>query len=75
MESVRRGKGMLRKNSLHPCLLPRDTIRTRIDDLLPLLRPGHGLILRSTIAPGTTEFVAGYIEKQRGLRAGAWAAH
>jgi UDP-N-acetyl-D-mannosaminuronic acid dehydrogenase len=28
------------------------------------------LILRSTIAPGTTEFVAGYIEKQRGLRSG-----
>jgi UDP-N-acetyl-D-mannosaminuronic acid dehydrogenase len=46
-------------------------VRAVIDDLLPLLRPGHGLILRSTIAPGTTEFVAGYIEKQRGLRAGA----
>ena len=40
------------------------------DSLLPLLRPGHSLILRSTIAPGTTEFVAGYLEKQRGLRAG-----
>ncbi|HTX31067.1 MAG TPA: nucleotide sugar dehydrogenase [Solirubrobacteraceae bacterium] len=46
-------------------------VRAVVDDLLPLLRPGHGLILRSTIAPGTTEFVAGYIEKQRGLRAGA----
>ncbi len=45
-------------------------VRAVIDDLLPLLRPGHGLILRSTIAPGTTEFVAGYIEKQRGLRSG-----
>jgi UDP-N-acetyl-D-mannosaminuronic acid dehydrogenase len=43
-------------------------VRAVIDDLLPLLRSGHGLILRSTIAPGTTEFVAGYIEKQRGLR-------
>ena len=31
--------------------------------LLPVLRPGHSLILRSTIAPGTTDFVAGYIEK------------
>jgi UDP-N-acetyl-D-mannosaminuronic acid dehydrogenase len=45
-------------------------IRAAVDDLLPLLRPGHSLILRSTIAPGTTEFVAGYLEKQRGLRVG-----
>ena len=45
-------------------------VRAVVDDLLPLLRPGHALILRSTIAPGTTEFVAGYIEKQRGLRPG-----
>ncbi|MDQ6607202.1 MAG: nucleotide sugar dehydrogenase, partial [Actinomycetota bacterium] len=37
---------------------------------LPLLRPGHALILRSTIAPGTTEFVAGYLEKRRDLRVG-----
>jgi UDP-N-acetyl-D-mannosaminuronic acid dehydrogenase len=43
-------------------------VRAAVDDLLPMLRPGHALILRSTIAPGTTEFVAGYIEKQRGLR-------
>src|SRR5450755_3008756 len=33
-------------------------VRAAVDDLLPLLRPGHALILRSTIAPGTTEFVA-----------------
>jgi UDP-N-acetyl-D-mannosaminuronic acid dehydrogenase len=45
-------------------------IRSVIDQLLPLLREGHSLILRSTIAPGTTEFVAGYIEKHRGLAAG-----
>jgi UDP-N-acetyl-D-mannosaminuronic acid dehydrogenase len=45
-------------------------VRAAVDALLPLLRPGHALILRSTIAPGTTEFVAGYIEKQRGLRPG-----
>ena len=45
-------------------------IRAALDDLLPLLRPGHALILRSTIAPGTTEFVAGYLEKRRGLRVG-----
>jgi UDP-N-acetyl-D-mannosaminuronic acid dehydrogenase len=45
-------------------------VRAAVDDLLPMLRPGHALILRSTIAPGTTEFVAGYLEKQRGLRVG-----
>jgi UDP-N-acetyl-D-mannosaminuronic acid dehydrogenase len=45
-------------------------IRSAVDDLLAPLRPGHALILRSTIAPGTTEFVAGYIEKHRGLRVG-----
>ena len=45
-------------------------VRAAVDDLLPLLRPGHALILRSTIAPGTTEFVAGYLEKRRGLRIG-----
>jgi UDP-N-acetyl-D-mannosaminuronic acid dehydrogenase len=45
-------------------------IRTAVDDLLPLLRTGHALILRSTIAPGTTEFIAGYLQKRRGLRVG-----
>jgi UDP-N-acetyl-D-mannosaminuronic acid dehydrogenase len=45
-------------------------VRAAVDDLLPLLHRGHALILRSTIAPGTTEYVAGYIEKRRGLRVG-----
>ena len=45
-------------------------VQAVVDDLLPLLRPGHALILRSTIAPGTTEFVAGYIEKSRELHVG-----
>src|SRR3954454_448407 len=36
-------------------------IRAALDDLLPVLREGHSLVLRSTIAPGTTEFVAGYL--------------
>jgi UDP-N-acetyl-D-mannosaminuronic acid dehydrogenase len=45
-------------------------VRAAVDDLLPMLQPGHALILRSTIAPGTTEFVAGYLEKRRGLRVG-----
>jgi UDP-N-acetyl-D-mannosaminuronic acid dehydrogenase len=45
-------------------------VRAAVDDLMPLLRSGHNLILRSTIAPGTTEFVAGYIEKRRDLQVG-----
>ncbi len=45
-------------------------IRSVLDDLMGVLAPGHLLVLRSTIAPGTTEFVAGYIEQQRGLLAG-----
>ena len=45
-------------------------IRSVLDDLLPVLEPGHLLVLRSTVAPGTTEFVAGYLEKQRGFTVG-----
>jgi UDP-N-acetyl-D-mannosaminuronic acid dehydrogenase len=45
-------------------------IRAALDDLLAHLRPGHLIVLRSTVAPGTTAFVAGYLERQRGLRAG-----
>ena len=45
-------------------------VRAVVDDLLPLLRPGHSIVLRSTIAPGTTEYVAGYIEKRRSLHVG-----
>jgi UDP-N-acetyl-D-mannosaminuronic acid dehydrogenase len=45
-------------------------IRAAIDDLMPLLRDGQTIILRSTVAPGTTEWVAGYIEQRRGLVAG-----
>jgi UDP-N-acetyl-D-mannosaminuronic acid dehydrogenase len=45
-------------------------IRSALDDLLGALAPGHSVILRSTVAPGTTEFVAGYLAKHRGLRIG-----
>jgi UDP-N-acetyl-D-mannosaminuronic acid dehydrogenase len=45
-------------------------IRSAIDALLPLLREGQTIILRSTVAPGTTEWVAGYIEQRRGFTAG-----
>ncbi len=45
-------------------------IRAVLDDLLPLLQEGQLLVLRSTVAPGTTEFVAGYLEKHRGFTVG-----
>jgi UDP-N-acetyl-D-mannosaminuronic acid dehydrogenase len=45
-------------------------IRDAVDDLLPLLHEGQTIILRSTVAPGTTEWVAGYIEQRRGFRVG-----
>src|SRR4051795_1520605 len=45
-------------------------IRHVIDDLLPVLREGHSVVLRSTIAPGTTDWVAGYVEQRRGFTVG-----
>jgi UDP-N-acetyl-D-mannosaminuronic acid dehydrogenase len=45
-------------------------IRTVLDALLPHLREGQLLVLRSTVAPHTTEFVAGYLEKHRGFHVG-----
>ncbi|HWH93270.1 MAG TPA: nucleotide sugar dehydrogenase [Baekduia sp.] len=45
-------------------------IRAVLDDLLPHLREGHAIHLRSTIAPDTTEFVAGYLAKHRGFAIG-----
>jgi UDP-N-acetyl-D-mannosaminuronic acid dehydrogenase len=52
-------------------------IRSVLDDLLPVLREGQTIVLRSTVAPGTTEFVAGYLEKHRGFKVGEdfFAAH
>jgi len=45
-------------------------IRGAIDDLLPLLHEGQTIILRSTVGPGTTEWVAGYLEQRRGFTVG-----
>jgi len=45
-------------------------IRSALDDLLGHLRDGHRIVLRSTIAPGTTDFVAGYLAKHRGFEIG-----
>jgi UDP-N-acetyl-D-mannosaminuronic acid dehydrogenase len=45
-------------------------IRTALDDLLPHLREDQLIVLRSTVAPGTIDFVAGYLEKKRGFHVG-----
>ena len=45
-------------------------IRGAVDDLLPLLHEGQTLILRSTVAPGTTDWLAGYVEQRRGFTVG-----
>ena len=45
-------------------------IRNVIDELLPYMREGQSILLRSTVAPGTTDWVAGYIEQRRGFVAG-----
>ncbi|HWX74143.1 MAG TPA: nucleotide sugar dehydrogenase [Solirubrobacteraceae bacterium] len=52
-------------------------IRSALDDLLSVLAPGHSLILRSTVAPGTTDFVAGYLAKHRDFQIGedVYVAH
>src|SRR3954453_2003744 len=47
-------------------------IRSVLDDLLPVLGPEQLLVLRSTVAPGTTDFVAGYLEKHRGFTVGRY---
>ena len=43
-------------------------IRAALDDLLPALTPEHLIVLRSTVAPGTTDWVAGYVERHHGAR-------
>ncbi len=41
-----------------------------LEELTPVLRPGHFLGLRSTVAPRTTTFVKRFIEKNSTLRVG-----
>ena len=45
-------------------------IRRVIDDLIPHLRQGQTLILRSTVGPSTTEWLAGYVEQRCGFEVG-----
>lgn len=41
-----------------------------LNSLVPLLRPGHLLVLRSTVSPGTTEYIARFIESRTRLTIG-----
>src|SRR5579871_3521012 len=45
-------------------------VREALDALRDRLRPGQALILRSTVAPGTTDFVAGYLRRHTELDVG-----
>jgi UDP-N-acetyl-D-mannosaminuronic acid dehydrogenase len=45
-------------------------IRQAVDDLLPVLRAGQTIILRSTVGPGTTDWLAGYLQQRRGFAIG-----
>jgi UDP-N-acetyl-D-mannosaminuronic acid dehydrogenase len=45
-------------------------IRQVVDDLLPVLQEGQTIILRSTVGPGTTEWLSGYLEQKRGFAVG-----
>ncbi len=46
-------------------------IRAAVDELRGGLAAGHSLTLRSTIAPGTTDFVAAYLRRHTALAVGS----
>jgi UDP-N-acetyl-D-mannosaminuronic acid dehydrogenase len=46
-------------------------IRQALEELHPHLRPGHSVILRSTVAPGTTDFVAAFLRRHTSLAVGS----
>ena len=45
-------------------------IVTALNSIIQFLREGHNIILRSTIAPGTTKFVKNYLEQKIDLKFG-----
>src|ERR1035441_7448757 len=45
-------------------------IRCALDELSGALRPGQSLVLRSTVAPGTTDYVAAYLRRHTSLEVG-----
>ncbi len=40
-------------------------IKNCIDEILPIIKTGQLIILRSTVSPGTTEWLANYLEKKK----------
>src|ERR1019366_5698991 len=44
--------------------------RCALDELSGALRPGQSLVLRSTVAPGTTDYVAAYLRRHTSLEVG-----
>tara|TARA_B100000989_G_scaffold191598_1_gene144311 strand:- start:12544 stop:13716 length:1173 start_codon:yes stop_codon:yes gene_type:complete len=40
-------------------------IKNCIDELLPIIKKGQLIILRSTVSPGTTEWLANYLQKKQ----------
>jgi UDP-N-acetyl-D-mannosaminuronic acid dehydrogenase len=52
-------------------------IRHALDELRDELHAGHSLILRSTVAPGTTDYVAAYLRRHTDLEIGSevYVAH
>lgn len=45
-------------------------LETAISEIVPYLREGQLIVLRSTVFPGTTEYLARYLEKNSSLRIG-----
>ena len=45
-------------------------VESLLNDLLPVLKYGDLIILRSTVAPGTTELIKNFIEKKSTLKVG-----
>lgn len=45
-------------------------VRSVLESILPYLRPGHLIVLRSTVAPGTTQYVARWIQRHSSLELG-----
>lgn len=45
-------------------------LESALNSLVPYIKPGQTIILRSTVSPGTTEYVKNYLEKHTKLKVG-----
>lgn len=53
--------------NMNPSLIQIDSALTSLKNYL---KPGQVLILRSTVSPGTTEYVKGFLDKIKGIKVG-----